>query len=247
MRLDLNDPVEMMTLPEGTDVVVNAAASFGGPGFEGMLAAESVNVLGVLKLCHSCAMARVGHLVLISSIFSGIDKRSSFYNIYSLSKRHSDEIAELYCSTSSLPLTILRPSQFYGVGEAYRKHQPFLFRIMDAAASNEDILIFGKNDALRNFIHVEDIARIIALVIRRKIIGTFSCANGENVRYSEVAAAAIRAFGSKSAIRFMRDQPDIPDNICEANDSLFRLIDYYPQISISMGMEKEASLRRRAE
>ena len=85
---------------------------------------------------------------------------------------------------------------------------------MDAAASNEDILIFGKNDALRNFIHVEDIARIIALVIRRKIIGTFSCANGENVRYSEVAAAAIRAFGSKSAIRFMRDQPDIPDNIC---------------------------------
>jgi nucleoside-diphosphate-sugar epimerase len=244
VHLDLSDPVEKIKLPKDIDVVINAAASFGGKSFEEMLQAESVNVLGVLKLCQSCTKAQIKQLLLISSMFAFLDKRSSFYSIYSLSKKHSDEIAQLYCSTFGLPLTILRPSQFYGVGDVYRKHQPFLSSIIDKAANNEDILIYGSNDALRNFIHAEDVAKIIALVIQRKIEGIYACMNIENVSYSEVAAAAIEAFGSKSAIKFEKEQPDIPDNIFEPDDTLFRLIDYYPQISISLGMRKEAAYRK---
>lgn len=244
MHLDLNDPVEKIELPEDIDVVINTAASFGGKSFDDMFETESVNVLGVLKLCQACTKAQVKQLVLISSIFACLDKSSRFYSIYSLSKKHSDEVAQLYSSTFGLPLTILRPSQFYGVGEAQRKHQPFLSTIIDKAANDEDILIYGSNDALRNFIHVEDVARIIALVIRHKIEGTYACMNIKNVSYSEVATAAIEAFGSKSAVKFVKDQPDIPNNIFEPDDSLFRLISYYPQISISLGMRKEAAYRK---
>ena len=118
--------------------------------------------------------------------------------------------------------------------------------IIDKAAKDEDILIYGSNDALRNFIHVEDVAKIIALVIQRKIKGTYACMNTKNVSYSEVAAAAIEAFGSKSTVKFIKEQPDIPNNIFEPDDSLFRLIDYYPQISISHGMKKEADYRKMA-
>ena len=144
--------------------------------------------------------------------------------------------------------TILRPAQFYGVGEAYRKHpRPFLFTIMDKAANGEDIMIYGSNDAMRNFIHVEDVAQIIALAIRRKIEGTYACMNTENVSFSQIAAAAIAAFKSPGAIKFVREKPDIPDNIFELDDSLFRLIDYYPRISISVGMQKEAAYRKGAE
>ena len=241
--LDLGNLSASIELPRDIDVVVNTAAHFGGVGFEEMLQAEGVNVLGTLKLCKLCSNAQIKQLVLISSIFSDLDRRSSFYDIYSLSKRHSDEIAELYGSIFGLPLTILKPSQFYGVGDAYRRHHPFLFRIIDQAEKNEDICIYGGNDARRNFIHVEDVVRIIALVIQRGIVGIFACAYTRNVSYSEVAAAAIRAFDSKSGIKFDKEQPDIPDNIFEADDSLYRLIDYYPQISISLGMMKEAEYR----
>jgi nucleoside-diphosphate-sugar epimerase len=247
MHLDLSDPVEKIELPQDIDVVINTAANVGGKSFEEMLQAESVNVLGILKLCQACTRAKIKQLVLISSIFACIDKSSRFYSIYSLSKKHSDEVAQLYSSTFGLPLTILRPSQFYGVGEAYRKHQPFLFTIIDKAANDEDILIYGSNDALRNFIHVEDVAKIIALVIQRRIEGMYICMNTVNVSYSEVAAAAIEAFESKSTIKFMKEQPDIPNNIFETDDSLFRLIDYYPKISILLGMKKEAAYRKRTE
>jgi nucleoside-diphosphate-sugar epimerase len=246
VHFDLNDPVEKIELPNNIDVVINTAANFGGKSFEEMYQTESLNVLGVLKLCQSCTKAQIKHLVLISSIFACLDKSSPFYSIYSLSKKHSDEVAQLYSSVFGLPLTILRPAQFYGVGEAYRNHQPFLYTIIDKAENGEDILIYGSNDALRNFIHVEDVAKVVALVIRRKIEGTYSCMNVQNVSYSEVAAAAIDAFGSKSTIKFVKEQPDIPDNIFDLDDSLFRLIDYYPQISISLGMKKEAAHRKMA-
>jgi nucleoside-diphosphate-sugar epimerase len=246
VHLDLSDSEEKFVLPKYIDIVINTAASFGGNSFEEMLQAENVNVLGVLKLCQSCTKSQIKQLVLISSIFACLDKSSRFYSIYSLSKKHSDEVAQIYSSMFGLPLTILRPSQFYGVGESYRKHQPFLSTIIDKAENDEDILIYGSNDALRNFIHVEDVAKIIALVIQRKIEGTYACMNIENVSYSEVASAAIEAFGSKSAIKFVRGQPDIPNNIFEPDDSLFRLIDYYPQISISLGMKKEAAYRKMA-
>lgn len=246
VHLDLSDPVEKIELPKDIDVVINAAANFGGKSFEEMLQTESVNVLGVLKLCQSCTKAQVKQIVLISSIFACLNNNSRFYSIYSLSKKHSDEVAQLYSSTFGLPLAILRPSQFYGVGEAYRKHQPFLSTIIDKAANDEDILIYGSNDAMRNFIHVEDVAKVTALVIQRKIEGTYACMNIKNVSYSEVAAAAIDAFRSKSTIKFIKEQPDIPNNIFELDDSLFRLIDYYPQISISLGMKKEAAHRKMA-
>lgn len=244
VHLDLTEPLERFEVPEYIDVVINTAANFGDKSSEGLLQAENINVLGVLKLCQLCTHLQVKQLIQISSIFAGLDKHSRFYSIYSLSKKHADELAELYSSMFGLPLTILRPSQFYGVGESYRKHQPFLFSIIDKAAIDEDILIYGKNDALRNFIHVEDVAKIIALVIQHKIKGTYSCMAMQNVSYSEVAKAAIAAFGSKSTIKFNSEQPDIPDNIFDSDDSLYRLIDYYPQISIVLGMTKEADYRK---
>jgi nucleoside-diphosphate-sugar epimerase len=246
VHLDLIDPVAKFELPKPIDVVINTAASFGGKTFDDMYQTESVNVLGVLKLCEACTKAQSKQLVLVSSIFACLGKGSHFYSAYSMSKKHSEEAAQLYSSTFGLPLTILRPSQFYGVGEPQRKHQPFLSMIIEKAANDEDILIYGSNDALRNFIHIEDVAKIIELVIRRRILGTYACANVKNVSYSEVAAAAIEAFRSRSTVNFIREQPDIPDNIVESDEELFRLIDYYPQISISIGMKKEAAHRKTA-
>ena len=106
------------------------------------------------------------------------------------------------------------------------------------------MLLYGSHEALRNFIHVEDVARIVALAIQHGIQGTYSCANVKNVTYSEVAEAAIEAFGSTSKIRYVPSERDVPDNIFEPDESLYREIGFYPQISIADGMERVAVHRR---
>jgi len=244
IHLDLTAPAELMALPQGIDAVINTAARFGGESFADMVEAENVNALGVLKLCHACSNARVGHLVQISSIFACLDPASPFYGVYSSSKRHGDELAQLFSTRFGLPLAILRPSRLYGVGQAQRKHHPLLSAIIDKAEKSEEILIHGSNDALRNFLHIDDLAEIVSRVVRRKIVGAYNCTNVEDVRYSEIVGAAIEAFGSRSTMRFLTERPDIPDSIFPLDDSLYRLIDYSPKISISLGMTMEAARRR---
>ncbi len=242
--LDLSWPEDQFQLPESIDTVIHLAAHFGGNEFHGILAAERVNVMGTLKLCHACTRAGVGHMVQISSIFAGLGEESPFFGSYAMSKRHAEDAARLYSSTFNLPLCILRPPQIYGVGASFRKHQPFLYEIIDKAERNEEIVFYGANDAQRNLIHAEDVAEIIARVARLGLKGCYTCPSPRNVRYSEIAAAAIAAFGSTSSIRFAPDKPDIPDNAFGPDDRLYRLIDFLPRITLRLGMDKEAARRK---
>jgi len=243
VNLDLAWPADKFELPAGVDTVIHLAAHFGGHGFDDILAAEEINVLGALKLAHACKITGVGHLIQVSSIFALLDKGSPFYNSYALSKRHAEELTRLYCRNTGLPLAILRPAQLYGEGETFRRHQPFLFTLLDRAQHGEDIVLYGKNDALRNFIHVADVAEVLARMVQQRIEGDHNCASLSNVRYSEIATAAVAAFGSASKIRFDATRPDIPDNAFQTDESLYRLIGYYPCISLEQGFAREVVRR----
>jgi nucleoside-diphosphate-sugar epimerase len=242
--LDMTWPAERFLLPEGVDAVIHLAAHFGGRDFVSMLAAEEVNVLGALKLAHACNCAGVGQLVQVSSIFAGLGEESPFYNSYAVSKRHAEELTRLFCRSAGLPLAILRPAQLYGEGESFRRHQPFLYALLDSAQCGKDIVLFGRNDAQRNFIHVADVAEVISRVVQQRIEGRYECASLSNACFSEIAAAAVAAFDSPSTIRFDEDKTDIPDNAFAADDTLYHRIGYFPQISLAQGLAREAERRK---
>jgi len=244
IELDIAWPIERFELPSNVDAAIFLATHFGGQDFQSMLAAEEVNVLGSLKLAHACHCAGVSHLIQVSSIYASLEETSPFYSAYSLSKRHAEELTQLYCRSVGLPLAILRLGQFYGDGESFRRHQPFLYSLLDRAQRGEDIALYGRNDALRNFIHVADILEIISRVVRQRIEGLYECAGPSNLRFSEIAAAAVTAFCSSSAIYFDGEKSDIPDNAFEGSDTLYRLIGYFPQISIAQGFVREAVRRK---
>lgn len=244
VELDLRS--HHIQIPGDIDCVVNMAAAFGGKEFPDTLLAMDVNVLGLMRLCHASAKANAKHVVHISSIFADLNGDSPFFGAYSLSKRHSEDVAQFCGREFRLPIAVLKPSRIYGVGESFRKHQPFLYAIMDKAQRNEDIDFFGSNDALRNFIHAQDMTNIISAVISMKLDGVYRCVNPDNVTYSQVAAAAISAFESKSKVRFLRDRPDIPNNGFACDETLFRLVDHFPRISTAEGMQMEAAHRRLA-
>lgn len=244
IALDLSDPIEKIYLPDNIDTIVHTASHFGGKAEEEILAAENVNVLGTLKLCQAALQAKVKHFVFISSIFSRLNQNSEYYSIYALSKKHAEEMALFYCLSHSLSLTILRPSQLYGNENSFKVHQPFLYTIVDKAEKGEDITIYGSNDALRNYIHIDDMTNIITRVVKKKIEGIYSCQYIMNLTYSQIAKAALLAFNSKGNVHFLNDKPNIPDNVFVIDDSLYKKIGFYPQISIEEGMKKIALYRK---
>jgi nucleoside-diphosphate-sugar epimerase len=244
ITIDLNEPFSNYLLPENIDVVIHAAANFGGKEDAAILEAELVNVIGTLKLCQAAVRANVKHFIFISTIFSNLPIESWFNSIYSLSKKHAEELAFFYCLKHSLPLTILKPSQIYGNKDRYGKHQPFLYTIIDKAQKGEEIIINGSHDPLRNFIYIDDLTTIISKVIQKRVEGIYSCITPVNVRFSEIVNAAFAAFNREPLMHFKNDQADIPDNIFETDSSLYQIIDYYPQTTIAEGMNKIANHRK---
>ncbi len=236
--MDLSDSIDKITIPSGIDTIIHTAAHFGGKSDIEIIEAENVNALGTLKLCQAAANANVKHFVLISTIFSTITENSNHYNIYSISKKHAEDLADYYCKLNNLSLCILRPSQIYGEGETFRKHQPFFYSILDNAMQHNDINLYGKHDPLRNYIHIKDLAEIIALIIQQKTEGTFSCTSMNNISYSQIANTAFKAFNTNGMINFIKDKPDIPDNINEIDDTLYKKIGFYPQITLEEGIKR---------
>jgi nucleoside-diphosphate-sugar epimerase len=242
IALDLTWPIERFLLPEDVDVIINTAAHFGGKTGADILEAENVNVLGTLKLCQAAVNAKARHFVLISSIFASLTEESEHYGAYALSKRHAEDAARLLCSTSSLPLAVLRPSQIYGAGPRSRVHQPFLYMMIDRARNGEDIVLYGTRDPRRNFIYIDDLTAVISKVVSMGIVGTYSCQQPTDVTYAQIARAAFRAFGTRGSVRFLAEKPDIPDNVFAIDDSLYRVIGWRPGTSIEDGLQRIASL-----
>ncbi|CAG0976456.1 hypothetical protein ANRL2_02060 [Anaerolineae bacterium] len=236
--LDLSWPVEKFCFPQGIDVVVNTVAHFGGNDFDAIIAAETVNVLGGLKLCCAARKAGARHFVNISSTSAFLDRCSAYYGIYALSKRHADEVLQLYCARENLLCTILRPSQLYGELDSFRRHQPFLYNAVDKAMCNEDVVIFGSRDALRNYLYAGDFCKVIASVIGERIEGVYSCTSPTDNGLLEVANAAIKAAASSSLVVFNGAMNDIPDNVFPYDDTLYRKIGVYPTIGLEEGIRR---------
>ncbi len=239
--LDLNHQIDDLVLPDKIDTVIHAAAHFGGKTNKEMVDAEEVNALGTLKLCQAAVKAKAKHFILISSIFSSTENRQP--SIYSLSKRHAEELAEFYCSSNLLPLTIIRPSQLYGDEDSFRRHQPFFYSIVDKAENGEDVVFYGSNDAKRNFLHIDDLTQVMRRVVKNVTEGIYACTNISDITYSQIAEAAFSAFNRKGNIEFLKNKDDIPDNVFVKDSLLFEKIGYYPQITIEEGMKRLAKKR----
>jgi nucleoside-diphosphate-sugar epimerase len=187
--------------------------------------------------------AGVRHLVLISSIYAELTEKSSNYGIYSITKRQADELACDYCRRHSISLSVLRPSPLYAEEESFRRHQPLFYQMADYAEKGQDIPLYGQHDALRNYLHADDLSRIVLKVLENGCCGIHACTFPRDVALSEVARAAQKAFGRGGKVVFLAEKSDIPDNIFGNSTELYNQIGFYPDVDVWEGMRRIAAVR----
>lgn len=226
------------------DVVILTAAVFGGNDFNAFEENITVNVLGTARAIKIASKFGAKHFILISSMSIIMDQILPKYKIYSITKKQSEEIAEVVTSSINMPLTILRPSQLYGVNESFKKHQVLLYKIIESVELNKDVTFHGTKNSMRNYLHVNDLNEIIWKVIDLKVYGKYSCANTKSATLIETFNAATNAFNSSSIYNFDNSQADIIENIFQPDIDFFNKIDFQPKIDIISGMEMLASSRR---
>ena len=244
--LDLNDPnLKKIIFFKKTrfDIVVHFAADFGGNNFTKIFQGAFVNSLGTLKVCDIAKQVKAKHLIIISSIFAKLKPFHDYYNIYSISKKHGDELAQFYCHKFNLPLTILRPTAIYDAYSKCKLHQKLLYSIIDKAQKGKNIYFYGKNNALRNYLFVDDFSEIIFRIIKKKITGLYDCVHPKNLTISKIARIAYGVFNNRGKIFFSKNERNISSFPYNLSNKLYDKIKYRPKFSMIDGIKNIIKIR----
>ncbi len=172
LRGDVTQPADLAAACEGVDYVVHLAAQVSV--VESMDRPEetwAINVHGTARLLEAARRCGVRRVVFTSSCaVYGDGLEPPFREAdaprptspYGLSKWMGEHLAEFYTRVFRLPVVTLRLFNIYGPGQ--RADSPYasvIPRFIGAIRRGTPMTVYGTGDQTRDFVFVEDVARII--------------------------------------------------------------------------------------
>ena len=100
---------------------------------------------------------------------------------------------------SRIPLAILRPTLLYGAGDTHNGYGPN--RFLRQALAGKAIPLFGGGEEQRDYVLVDDVSRLVGLVLAHKSEGLLNVATGTSISFAEVAALASELSGQDVPIQ----------------------------------------------
>jgi len=108
-------------------------------------------------------------------------------SLYGLQKLTIEHFLKIYHIQYNLNYASCRISNPYGLGQKVNTMQGLLSIIKNNIKRNKKIIIYGQNECSRDFIHIKDVARALALFCDRKPINTeVNISSGNEVRIKDL-------------------------------------------------------------
>jgi len=160
-----------------------------------------INVLGAVTLLEAARLAKVKRYVFASSVYV-FSESGSFYRA---SKQAAERFVETYHSNYDLDYTILRYGSLYG--PRADSHNG-VFRMLQQAITDSCISYGGNEDAVREYIHVTDAARLSVQILDQKYANRHLVLTGtERMRVRDVMQMIAEILPAKVKLEFSRGNP----------------------------------------
>jgi UDP-glucose 4-epimerase len=101
------------------------------------------------------------------------------------------------------PLTVLRIPGIYGPTDQFRS---VVGTLIHRVHTDEPVYLSGTGAALRDFVEVSDVARIVSQLLQNPFSGVLNVATGRSIAIRDVVTLAARALGRSPDVRL---QPDV--------------------------------------
>jgi UDP-glucose 4-epimerase len=138
---------------------------------------------------------------------------------------------------SGLEAVCLRYFNVYGPNQS-KEYAGVITNFIDRAKKNEDIVIYGDGNQVRDFVHVQDVARanLLAMNYDKSSFEIFNIASGEEITINELARMIVDLTNSKSKIVYKENrQGDI--YYSGANiDKAKKLLNFFPKVNLRQGL-----------
>lgn len=109
-----------------------------------------------------------------------------------------------------IPLCLVRPTLIYGAADPHNGYGPNRFRRL--AAEGGEITLFGEGEELRDHVLVDDVARLLLLVLSHRSTGIVNAASGTVTSFRRLAEMAIAQSGKPVQIRGTQRSGPMPHN-----------------------------------
>jgi len=157
-------------------------------------------------------------------------------NPYAFSKTAAEDACRFFVECFQTPVTIVRPFNIYGPGQASHFLIPRLVeQAIDPAA---DAIVVEDDTPRRDYVHLDDVAGAIASLIRDPRPGaTFNVGSGVSCSVADLAGMVCRAAGVKKPLvsRGNRRVNDIPDVVADIS-AIRNAVGWSPAIPLLEGL-----------
>jgi UDP-glucose 4-epimerase len=254
VQANYNEQEALEGLLGGVDAVVHLAHQAMLLGLDSSMTVEiERNVLPAVRLMDACLDAKIGRLVFLSSggtVYGEAESASPLperyplqpISVYGVSKSLTEQVARLYSVQRGLPVTIVRPSNAYGPGQVPFRGQGLVATVMASAMTGKPITVYGDGTAVRDYIHVADIAEGIASILQRGAPGqTYNLGSGHGTTVNELIRNFIQPFAQRDGLSLdVRYVPargvDVAYNVLDC-EALKRDCGFAPKVDLSQGLD----------
>ena len=194
---DIMDFDQVTEAAKGTDVVYNFAAIADiDEAHDKPLATATINVLGNMHALEAARLAGARRFVFASTVYV-YSESGSFYRA---SKQAAERFIETYHERYGLDYSILRYGSLYGRRADARNG---IYRMLHEAVESHSITYRGTGEAIREYIHVEDAARMSVQVLAPEFANRHLTLTGqERLRIKDVMTMISEIMPWKIALNF---------------------------------------------
>ena len=259
IRCDINAIDQIVDQIPSEAIVLNLAAeSHVDKSFENVKDFISSNVLGVQKLATYCINAnhRLLHIstdeVYGEQTEHAVDECCplSPTNPYSATKAAGDIFVQTYSRCFGLDAKIIRANNIFGARQLDEKLIP---KAIKFASGKQIFYLHGKKELRRHFLHTDDLARALMVVLRNWTSDTnkiYNIAGDFEVLVSDVVRFVYARIGCDDTyIEYTNDRP-FNDTRYMINDNVIRSLGWAPNINFWSELEKlcdDLSFLKRSE
>ncbi|MFH1910333.1 MAG: dTDP-glucose 4,6-dehydratase, partial [bacterium] len=247
---DICDRKTVEKAAKGVDAIVHfAAESHVDRSITGPAEFVRTNVIGTQVLLDVAKDNKIKrfHHVSTDEVFGSLELKSKKrfdentpydpHSPYSASKAGSDHLVRAYHDTYGLPITISNCTNNYGPFHFPEKVIPLF---ITNAMQNKPLPIYGKGQAVRDYLFVEDHCRAIDLVLQKGKIGETYCIGGDSEKNTiELADAILGLMGeSKSLKTFVEDRKGHDMRYAMDHEKITRELGWKPQVTFTEGLKQ---------
>lgn len=178
---DIMDLDQVIEAAKGTSIVYNFAAIADiDEAHNKPIPTATINVLGNMHVLEAARIAGARRFVFASSVYV-YSESGSFYRA---SKQAAERFTETYHDRYGLDYNILRYGSLYGRRADQRNG---IYRMLHEAIAQHSITYKGSGEAMREYIHVEDAARMSVQILAPEFANRHMILTGqEKLRIKDV-------------------------------------------------------------